>query len=736
MKAYLHTQEKTAAQGNDPFHGHEIRLTVGMIVKNEEKNLGKCLEALKPLLDAVPSELIITDTGSTDRTVEIARQYTDHILHYEWNDDFSAARNTGLDEARGEWFLYLDGDEWFQNVSPLIDFFNSGECGRYESAILAIRNYTNPQGTEYYDTYPGRLLRLYPGVRFEHAIHEDITRRTPVKMLNAVLDHYGYAFSRPEDKERHDLRNRKMLEKMLEKDPDDLKALFQLSRQLVGTDNGKSLAYAERGVEVSRRLDGDRTHCYSRMQNSRLNALLHVGDDEKLLDAVPDALSRENEPGLFHLEIYWMGQQAAYRLKKYPETVEMGNSYLKVYEAYREGKLDLTLRMFDFFDHGSQTSCNEVLLLNGMAYLALDETEQVKKCLEKIDLSLPDSPSNGPLTLCFSLADRLDDWSAAVRLYNRLPRGKKQQEFIAFADQYGFGYPSKGEALTRAFAKAEGNDTWFLLCRLRLAESEGDRKQAVAVLDSLRRSEGLWDSGYADILWYVMKERVNFLPFLSHADVDGFPAMTAAMQTAHEDYSAVIGNYSETFSFENAKALFCSACLLERAVLSRDAQEKKDLYPKLIRSYFESLSKFVRAVYKPEILTAAGLSALPRPYRFGYYAGLALDAENRGDAAAYLADLNAGLKEYPAMKDCVGFLLKDFEDRQKKSDAQAREFAALAAQAKRNIEQLIAQGDLKQAGVYTLQLAKLIPEDDDLRRYRRLTHTEPTMGELVTRLPQ
>jgi uncharacterized circularly permuted ATP-grasp superfamily protein len=95
-----------------------------------------------------------------------------------------------------------------------------------------------------------------------------------------------------------------------------------------------------------------------------------------------------------------------------------------------------------------------------------------------------------------------------------------------------------------------------------------------------------------------------------------------------------------------------------------------------------------------------------------------------------------GLKEYPAMKDCVGFLLKDFEDKQKKDDAQAQEFAALAVKVKQNIEQLIAQGNLKQAGVYTLQLAKLIPEDDDLRRYRKLTHTEPTMNELVTRLPQ
>ena len=54
-----------------------MKLTIGMIVKNEEKWLDKCLSAIKPILDNVDSELIITDTGSTDRTVEIAKKYSD-----------------------------------------------------------------------------------------------------------------------------------------------------------------------------------------------------------------------------------------------------------------------------------------------------------------------------------------------------------------------------------------------------------------------------------------------------------------------------------------------------------------------------------------------------------------------------------------------------------------------------------------------------------------------------------
>jgi cellulose synthase/poly-beta-1,6-N-acetylglucosamine synthase-like glycosyltransferase len=68
--------------GKGPYHGHPIRLTIGLIVKNEEKTLDRCLSSLQPLMQAVESELIITDTGSTDRTVEIAKKYTDHIIQF------------------------------------------------------------------------------------------------------------------------------------------------------------------------------------------------------------------------------------------------------------------------------------------------------------------------------------------------------------------------------------------------------------------------------------------------------------------------------------------------------------------------------------------------------------------------------------------------------------------------------------------------------------------------------
>ena len=88
------------------------------------------------------------------------------------------------------------------------------------------------------------------------------------------------------------------------------------------------------------------------------------------------------------------------------------------------------------------------------------------------------------------------------------------------------------------------------------------------------------------------------------------------------------------------------------------------------------------------------------------------------------------------MKEPVEFILRKFEAEAKSSEAKAREFRELGAQVKKNIELLIAKGDLKQAGIYTAQLARLMPDDVDVRRYQKITHTEPDMRELAARLPQ
>ncbi len=86
-----------------------MNISLCMIVKDEEKVLARCLESVKPYVD----EIVIADTGSSDRTAEIATRYTDHVYYFKWTDDFSAARNFSFSKATGDYILWLDADDVF-----------------------------------------------------------------------------------------------------------------------------------------------------------------------------------------------------------------------------------------------------------------------------------------------------------------------------------------------------------------------------------------------------------------------------------------------------------------------------------------------------------------------------------------------------------------------------------------------------------------------------------------------
>ena len=97
-------------------------LSIAMIVKNEENNLPRTLEALKALKNKINYEIIIVDTGSEDNTINIAKQYTNKVYEKEWTGNFAQMRNYSIDKCKGDWILILDADEVLENPKELIRF--------------------------------------------------------------------------------------------------------------------------------------------------------------------------------------------------------------------------------------------------------------------------------------------------------------------------------------------------------------------------------------------------------------------------------------------------------------------------------------------------------------------------------------------------------------------------------------------------------------------------------------
>jgi hypothetical protein len=149
-----------------PDPNRKPRLSVCMIVKNEERFLGQCLASVKGLAD----ELIVIDTGSTHRTVEIARQHGAHVGHFEWCNDFAAARNASIAPATGDWILFLDADE---ELSPAEKQNLPGQLNSNNVALIRLPLTNTHQGHISKPILP-RLYRNIPTIQFQGCVHEGV----------------------------------------------------------------------------------------------------------------------------------------------------------------------------------------------------------------------------------------------------------------------------------------------------------------------------------------------------------------------------------------------------------------------------------------------------------------------------------------------------------------------------------------------------------------------------------
>lgn len=214
--------------------------SICIIAKNEEKYIARCLDSIKTF----DCEIVVVDTGSTDRTKEIASKYTSKIFDFVWVDDFSAARNFSLSKATYDWILVLDCDEWVEEAKP-DEFIELART--YPSYIgrLTRKNLTtaNSEHGIYTDPVERFFNRRY--YHYEGTIHEQVmplTSQTPMLFyIPLTIFHSGYIGSK-EDEEAKRLRNMTMLERELAKNPNDPYLLFQMGQEYYCMDNWEKAA--------------------------------------------------------------------------------------------------------------------------------------------------------------------------------------------------------------------------------------------------------------------------------------------------------------------------------------------------------------------------------------------------------------------------------------------------------------------------------------------------------------
>ncbi|MCI7493579.1 MAG: LicD family protein [Lachnobacterium sp.] len=204
-------------------------LSISILISGKYENVKRCLDSIQPILKQVPSELILTDTGCSTQVRELIEKYTDNIIDFEWIQDFSAARNAGLKLAKGQWFMYLDDDEWFDDTAEIVQFFLSDEEKDYDVATYYQRNYGDENMSTYLDYAVDRIIRHVDGVHFENRVHEEyigINVRN-IKQFKSFVHHMGYVYKDENEKLKKYERNGSLLEQECREKPDNMRLWHQ-----------------------------------------------------------------------------------------------------------------------------------------------------------------------------------------------------------------------------------------------------------------------------------------------------------------------------------------------------------------------------------------------------------------------------------------------------------------------------------------------------------------------------
>ncbi|MCT2347580.1 glycosyltransferase [Bacillales bacterium AN1005] len=193
-----------------------IKVSLCMIVKNEENVLDRCLASVAHLVD----EVIIVDTGSTDKTKEIASKYTSKLYDFEWVNDFSAARNYAAEHATGDWILVLDADE-FIDEENYQEFLNGLEedNGEFDTYGVKIINFTGLYGEKLVQNYHDRVYKNNKEIAYYRAIHEQL-KGVDGQSLNGSIAklsvfHSGYMNQTVAEKGKNE-RNKDLLDKEMQ----------------------------------------------------------------------------------------------------------------------------------------------------------------------------------------------------------------------------------------------------------------------------------------------------------------------------------------------------------------------------------------------------------------------------------------------------------------------------------------------------------------------------------------
>lgn len=699
-----------------------ILLSIGLIVKNEEKTLDKCLSSLQPLMKAVSSELIIADTGSTDTTKEIALRYTDQVFDFPWIDDFAAARNSTIDRARGEWYMTIDADEWFENTDELIRFFKEKKYKAYMGASYIIRNYADFDGKRYNDSMAVRAFRN-DGTKFEGAIHESIRVKPPFCQLHDFAHHYGYALA-PGEKPKKPGRNLPLLFKLLETcKPEHLPhTYFQICREYsVMGDLEQALHFTKKGLEALG--DNVRDSMYYALKREMVQNYTTTARHEEALQEAKSYFATRIIVCATDIDIAYAMTYAYLNLGQGEECCESYAHYVDLCEKFDRHELNETDRVCSAV-YTYQTYFR--ILLGGVVALQHAKLGHEKEALELLEWLFTVFEDEQQEIELFALerqiVEHLKCYDRYIERLGAFQEDSREFELLAqnmqilmLADQ------EAGKQIAEGFLARPELEGYcvdlFRLYAYRFDCDEDRLAQLDPILAHMLATAPARES-YALLVYYALHRGMSFGSFVQRLDRDDLSGCFEKMAQMPDLAKVVTNFYLKAAESNDVFSVRWETSMLERIIVG--ASPNEPVIMQLFERYCRSLGRYVVNIYSPTLLQSDCIGVLPRAHQFGYQAWLANREKENGNIAGYLRYMEKAGERYPVVLPFVKEIVRNVKTTLDRENAIQEERNLLMVQIKEKIYAMIGQGNLDSANQILVEYTRINPQDPDITVMRTM----------------
>lgn len=710
-------------------------LSISLLCSGRKKTTRKCLDSLRRIMDQIPSELIIVDTGCDDDTHDILLEYTDKVIPFVWCRDFSKARNVGLKAAKGEWFLYIDDDEWFEDITELVEFFLSGDYRSYAMANYIQRNYTDYGEKHYSDAWVSRMAKITKELQFESSIHEYLA---PIcgqcRLIHSYVKHFGYVFDSPEEKYRHSQRNVSLLLEQIRKERNNSRWWMQLAQEYRAIhENVKLYDICTEALKCfssrnDRAVNKDRGAFYI----GRLLADFELFRYEEAAADYEKAIQDRRNTDICRASLYLNGTYAFFMTKQYDKCRECGTKYLEAYEAWHENERKIMEEsgfwVRDAFTRENLEKTYSYLILAGLRQQRETELHlyfphiSLQPELERMYFYPPLVPELLEYWSKQDYDERFSDYAntlmhcglltdAVVRELRRIEKDSTRRPQF--------------DRLVRIFARTDAEHYYIIYMKILDAGKNGDRDTLkkhfrylfAHVVDILRLPEYIWDIAmespdmihelFLEIPFEQWKKGVD--AYIESADAQSVESRMAMLSRPQ---------FQKDIRYDYFAVRAREALLVYGRYRDDNIRQAE-----LLADFSRSVIAFYRQLFTDRAFQGE-MEFLPGSCCAAVHIREALSCQDE-DAERAIACYERAVKAFPSFDSTLQMYVKALRDPAVRSGATAgsageAEMAVLAQGVKRNVRILAEHGLMTEAAEAIRQLKALVPEDEEIPALERL----------------